>query len=72
MPPGGPSWSNAPPRPRATRPSPDALVVERTIAGINRRRRLAEDDEYLNAIAFIRLASIRLMLRRLTRYCYPS
>jgi hypothetical protein len=24
------------------------------------------------AIAFIRLASIRLMLRRLTRYCYLS
>ena len=39
---------------------------------INRRRRLAKDYENLNrtAIAFIRLASISLMLRRLTRYCY--
>ncbi len=35
---------------------------------------VAKDYENLNrtAIAFIRLASIRLMLRRLTRYCYPS
>ncbi len=49
-------------------------MVERTIAWINRCRRLAKDYENLNrtAIAFIRLASIRLMLRRLTRYCYPS
>ena len=49
-------------------------VVERTIAWINRCRRLAKDYENLNrtAIAFIRLASIRLMLRRITRYCYPS
>ena len=46
----------------------------RTIVWINRCRRLAKDYENLNrtAIAFIRLASIRLMLRRLTRYCYPS
>ena len=49
-------------------------VVERTIAWINRCRRLAKDCENLNrtAIAFIRLASIRLMLRRHTRYCVPS
>ena len=41
--------------------------MERTIAWINRR--LAKDHENLNrgALAFIRLASIRLMLRRLTR-----
>ncbi len=53
---------------------PRRWVVERTIAWINRCRRLAKDYENLNrtAIAFIRLASIRLMLRRLTRYCYPS
>ncbi len=53
---------------------PKRWVVERTIAWINRCRRLAKDYENLNrtAIAFIRLASIRLMLRRLTRYCYPS
>ncbi len=66
MPPGGSGWSNAPPRPRAPRPSPDALVVERTIAWINRCRRLA------TAVAVIRLASIRLMPRRLTRYRYSS
>ncbi len=53
---------------------PKRWVVERTIAWINRCRRLAKDYENLNrtALAFIRLASIRLMLRRLTRYCYPS
>ncbi len=53
---------------------PRRWVVERTIAWINRCRRLAKDYENLNrtAIAFIRLASIRLMLRRITRYCYQS
>ena len=53
---------------------PKRWVVERTIAWINRCRRLAKDYENLNrtAVAFIRLASIRLMLRRLTRYCYPA
>ena len=53
---------------------PKRWVVERTIAWINRCRRLAKDYENLNrtALAFIRLASIRLMLRRLTRYCIPS
>ncbi len=53
---------------------PRCWVVDRTIAWINRCQRLAKDYENLNrtAIAFIRLASIRLMLRRLTRYCYPS
>jgi putative transposase len=53
---------------------PKRWVVERTIAWINRCRRLAKGYENLNrtALAFVRLASIRLMLRRLTRYCYPS
>jgi transposase len=53
---------------------PRRWVVERTIAWINRCRRLAKDYENLNrtARAFIHLASIRLMLRRLTRYCVPS
>ncbi len=53
---------------------PRRWVVERTIAWINRCRRLAKDYEYLNrtAVAFIRLASIRLMLIRLTRYRYSS
>ena len=55
-------------------PLPKRWVVERTIAWINRCRRLAKDYENLNRIAlsFIRLASIRLMLRRITRYCAYS
>ena len=55
-------------------PKPKRWVVERTIAWINRCRRLAKDYENLDrtALAFVRLASIRLMLRRLTRFCYPS
>jgi transposase len=46
---------------------PRRWVVERTIAWLNRCRRLAKDWECLNrkALAFLRLASIRLMLRRL-------
>ena len=53
---------------------PRRWVVERTIAWINRCRRLAKDYENLNrtALAFIRLASVRLMLRRINRYCHPS
>jgi Transposase DDE domain len=44
------------------------LIVERTIAWLNRCRRLAKDWENLNrkALAFLRLASIRLMLRKLS------
>ena len=42
----------------------------RTIAWLNRRRRLAKDWENLrrNALAFLKLASIRLMLRK---FCNP-
>lgn len=49
---------------------PKRWVVERTFAWLNRCRRLAKDWENLNhqALAFIRLASIRLMMRRL---CNP-
>ena len=41
--------------------------VERTIGWINRCRRLAKDWENLNrnALGFLKLASIRLMLRKL-------
>ena len=44
---------------------PKRWIVERTIAWLNRCRRLAKDWECLNrkALAFLRLASIRLMLR---------
>lgn len=50
---------------------PRRWVVERTFAWLNRCRRLAKDFENLtrNAVAFIRLASIRLMLRKL---CNPK
>ena len=44
---------------------PKRWIVERTIAWLNRCRRLAKDWENLNrnALAFLKLASIRLMLR---------
>jgi transposase len=47
---------------------PRRWVVERTFAWLNRCRRLAKDYENLNrnALAFIKLASIRLMLRKLS------
>ncbi len=49
---------------------PRRWVVERTFAWLGRCRRLAKDWENLNrrALAFLRLASIRLMLRKL---CNP-
>jgi transposase len=47
---------------------PKRWIVERTLAWISRCRRLAKDFERhaRKAAAFIRLAMIRLMLRRLT------
>ena len=50
---------------------PKRWIVERTLAWLNRCRRLAKDWENLNrkALAFLRLASIRLMLRKL---CNPA
>ena len=49
---------------------PRRWIVERTLAWLCRCRRLAKDWENLNrkALAFLRLASIRLMLRKL---CNP-
>ena len=46
---------------------PKRWLVERSLAWLNRCRRLAKDWENLNskALAFLRLASIRFMLRRL-------
>jgi transposase len=46
---------------------PKRWVVERTIAWLNRCRRLAKDWECLNrsGLAFLRWASIRMMTRRL-------
>ena len=50
---------------------PKRWVVERTFAWLNRCRRLAKDWECLSykALAFLKLASIRLMLRKL---CNPA
>jgi transposase len=50
---------------------PRRWIVERTIAWLNRCRRLAKDWENYNrkALAFLHLASIRLMLRKL---CNPA
>ena len=49
---------------------PKRWIVERTFAWLARCRRLAKDWECLNrkALAFLKLASIRLMLRKL---CNP-
>ena len=46
---------------------PKRWIVERTIAWLNRCRRLAKDWECLNrsGLAFLRWGSIRLMLRKL-------
>jgi transposase len=48
---------------------PKRWVVERTFAWLGRCRRLAKDFENLTrtALAFLKLASIRFMLRRLCR-----
>jgi transposase len=48
---------------------PKRWIVERTFAWISRNRRLARDYERFarTVAAFIRLAMIRIMLRRLTK-----
>lgn len=58
-------------RPKGFVVLPKRWIVERTIAWLNRCRRLAKDWENLNrkGLAFLRLASIRLMLRKL---CNPA
>jgi putative transposase len=50
---------------------PKRWIVERSIAWLNRCRRLAKDWENLNlsALVFLRLAAIRLMLRKI---CNPT
>jgi transposase len=52
---------------RGFEPLPKRWIVERTFSWLNRCRRLAKDVENLarTALAFLRLAMIRLMLRRL-------
>jgi transposase len=53
---------------------PKRWIVERTFAWIGRNRRLARDFERYasTVVAFIRLAMIRIMLRRLTRLNHCS
>ena len=48
---------------------PKRWIVERTLAWISHNRRLARDFERYarSAAAFVRLAMIRIMLKRLTR-----
>jgi transposase len=50
-------------------PLPKRWIVERTLAWLGRCRRLAKDVENLavNALAFLVLGMIRLMVRRLAR-----
>jgi transposase len=54
---------------RGFEPLPKRWIVERTFAWLGRCRRLAKDFENLsiNALAFLCLGMIRLMLRRLAR-----
>ena len=49
---------------------PKRWIVERTIGWLNRSRRLAKDWECLsaNGLAFLRWASIRLMVRKLCQH----
>lgn len=51
---------------------PKRWIVERTLAWVSRNRRLARDFErYARTVAaFVRLAMIRIMLRRLTKPAY--
>jgi transposase len=53
---------------------PKRWIVERTFAWISRKRRLARDFERYasTAVALIRLAMIRIMLRRLTKPIHCS
>ncbi len=62
----GRNWKRAQPQGPAPR---QFLTRQRTLAWISRNRRLARDFERYaqSTAAFIRLAMIRIMLRRLTR-----
>jgi transposase len=62
-------WATLPKVPRAAVRGMAVEGVERTFAWLNRCRRLVKDWECLNrkSRAFLLLASVRLMLRRLAR-----
>jgi transposase len=53
---------------------PKRWIVERTIGWLNRCRRLAKDWECLNCcgLAFLRWASVRLMIRKLCKTANDS
>lgn len=53
---------------------PRRWLVERTLAWLGRCRRLAKDWEtsVASAEAWTNVAHIRLTVRRIARYCYPS
>jgi transposase len=53
---------------------PKRWIVERSLAWISHNRRLARDFERYasSAAAFVRLAMIRILLRRLTKPCLCS
>jgi len=53
---------------------PRRWVVERTFAWLGRCRRLAKDWERSieSSTAWITIASIRIITRRLATYCFPS
>ena len=53
---------------------PKRWIVERTVAWLNRCRRLAKDWECLNrsGLAFLRWASVRLMVRKLCQTAQRS
>lgn len=62
--------SSVPAPPRASKCCQNAGSCERTFGWLGRRRRLAKDFENLPRmpLAFLRLAMIRLMLRRIARH----
>ncbi len=53
---------------------PKRWIVERTFGWLGRCRRLTKDFEHLTRtqIAFVQLAMIRLMMRRIARTSSPS
>lgn len=66
-------WLSAPMPPGIYRAAL-ALVVERTFAWLNRNRRLAKDFEATieSALAWLFLASVKLLMRRIARTPQPN
>ncbi len=66
--------ARAPTQQKASKCCPRRWVVERTFAWLGRCRRLAKDWEksIASAEAWLLIAHIRLVTRRLARYCYVA